>query len=314
METRAHHLLIGGFVVLLMGALIAFLLWIAKIDLDKVFVEYDIYFAESVAGLTRGGDVRFNGIRVGEVRQIDIAPENPRLVLVTVRIEIGVPVLEDSVAVLALQGLTGVAFVQVEGGSPGAQPLVAKDGEERAVIPSRVSPLQEFFTGAPDLISSALSAIANLNELLSEENRAHFAGILSNVDDLSSTFAQQRSEYAAALSDVRLAITELRGAIGEIGTLAKAATGFVTDDVRPAVAQLQKSIVAAETLMNKLTEVVEENRSGVASFTNNALPELTRLITDARRAAIALARLAEQLEENPGELVFKPKKPEFDPN
>lgn len=310
METRAHHLLIGGFMLIMVGLLVGFFLWVAKVDLDKEYVEYDIYFEESVAGLSAAGDVRYNGVRVGQVDDIRLAPQNPSQVLVTVKIESEVPVLEDSVAVLALQGLTGVAFVQIEGGSPGAKPLQKKDDQIRPVIQSRVSPIQEFFVGGPDLINEALRAIASLNDLLNVENRQHVQSILTNIDDLSGGLAAQTEDIAATVDQLKLAISDLRRTADSVTSLSNSADDLIKEDMKPTLANLKATIAGAETLVGNLNQLVEESHGGIVAFTNNTLPEVGRLVTDARRLAIALADLAQRLEENPGELIFHRPRPE----
>ena len=210
METRAHHLLIGGFMLLMVGGLFAFVIWLAKVDIDAEFSEFDIYFDESVAGLNRGGSVQYNGIPVGTVRDIRIAPNDPSKVMVTVSIDSAVPILTDTVAVLETQGLTGVVFVQIEGGQPGSPPLVAGEEQERAVIQSRPSTFQELFTGAPDLINQAAIVLANIQALLNEENRAQFAGILRNTNDLTEGLADKTEDIGAMVVELRTALTDLR--------------------------------------------------------------------------------------------------------
>jgi len=310
METRAHHLLIGAFMLIMVGFLVGFFLWVAKVDLDKTYVEYDIYFEESVAGLSNAGDVRYNGVRVGQVVDIRLAPKNPSQVLVTVKIESDVPVLEDSVAVLSLQGLTGVAFVLIEGGSPGASPLKKKEGQERPVIQSRVSPIQEFFVGGPDLINEALRDIASLNDLLNVENREHVHSILAHVDDLSGGLAAQTENVGATIDELKQAIRDLRRTADAVTSLSNSAGGLINEDMKPAITDLRATIKAADGLIQNLDQVVEESHGGVVAFTNNTLPEIGRLVTDARRLAITLADLAQRLEENPGELIFQRPKPE----
>lgn len=135
METKAHHVLIGSFVILFMASLFIFLVWASKFEGGREYSEYDIYFEESVLGLDKSSAVLFNGIPVGDVLEIGIFSENTQLVHVGVKIRADVPILEGTTATLAMQGITGVLSVQVKGGPSGNQLLVAKSGEERPVIP-----------------------------------------------------------------------------------------------------------------------------------------------------------------------------------
>lgn len=304
--------MIGGFVLIMVGALFVFLIWLAKIDIDTDYTAYDIYFEESVAGLGKAGDVRYNGIPVGQVTSIKIAPEDPSKVLVQVKIESSAPILEDSVAVLSMQGLTGVAFVQIEGGSSASSMLEPEDGEERAVIRSRTSPIQDLFVGAPDLINEALISIGRLNTLLGDDNLERFAGILQNSEDFTGGLAARTENIEAVLVELETALRDFQSTAKAVQSVAEKADALMGEDVGEAVAEMHKLVIAANGLVGDLRGVVNENRGAVSAFTSTTLPEVSRLVSDARKLAITLERLAERLAESPAEVLFSPGKPEYE--
>ena len=121
METRANHVVIGSFVLVVVIGLFGFVLWLAKIEIDQEFAYYRVTFVEAVSGLSLGGDVRYNGIPVGAVTAIEIARDDPSKVQVTLEVARETPVRADTVAKLELQGITGVAFIQLGGGGGSAQ-------------------------------------------------------------------------------------------------------------------------------------------------------------------------------------------------
>ena len=110
--------------------------WLAKVDMDREYTDYDIYFDGTVTGLKTGNPVRYRGIPVGIVTQMEINPDNVEQVRVTVEVNSDTPIKEDASASLEFQGLTGVAFVQLTGGTNDAPPLRSKPGEKYPVIPS----------------------------------------------------------------------------------------------------------------------------------------------------------------------------------
>jgi phospholipid/cholesterol/gamma-HCH transport system substrate-binding protein len=107
METRAHHILIGLFTVLIVMAGLGFGVWLAKAHSDQEWNYYDIVFNEAVTGLSKGGAVQYNGIRLGDVMQLRLDPEDPRRVLARVRVSGDTPLHKDTHAKLALTGVTG---------------------------------------------------------------------------------------------------------------------------------------------------------------------------------------------------------------
>ncbi|MGB0576726.1 MAG: MlaD family protein [Alphaproteobacteria bacterium] len=111
METRASYLLVGSFVLVLTAALIAVVVWLGGKGLDQKNVRYASYFAGDVTGLGIGNAVRYRGVPVGSVVNIAIDPKNVERVRVIMEVDETTPIKTDTVAQLALQGITGVAFI-----------------------------------------------------------------------------------------------------------------------------------------------------------------------------------------------------------
>ena len=134
METRASYIVVGLFVILGMIAMLAAAVWITGHRADQKTALYDIYFDGNVAGLRPGNPVQYRGIPVGAVTGMRIDPENVERVLVTIEIRAETPIKTDTQATLALQGITGVAYVQLTGGTQDAPFLTAERGQKRPVI------------------------------------------------------------------------------------------------------------------------------------------------------------------------------------
>ncbi|MDP6342629.1 MAG: MlaD family protein, partial [Alphaproteobacteria bacterium] len=203
METRANHVVIGAFVLVVVAGLFGFVVWLAKVEIDREFALYRVFFDEAVSGLSVGGDVRYNGIPVGTVTAIEIARGDPGRVQVTVEVSRDTPVRSDTVAKLELQGITGVAFIQLQGGSPSAPPPgPAKDGLP-PVIQSERSAIQELFAGAPELINRIITLVSEMTLMVNEDNRRAIASILANVEDLSGRLVKRGPELEQVIVDVR---------------------------------------------------------------------------------------------------------------
>jgi len=297
-ENRANYHLIGAFVIISLISLFAFLIWLAKIDIDQKYKEYDIYFSESVSGLTKASQVTFNGIPVGDVRDITIAPNDPSLVRVHIRIEEEIPILEDTGATLAMQGITGVLFVQIIGGQPGSPPLVAKPGEEYPVIPSQPSTMAELFGGGGDLINRAMQTFENLNQILSQENVDSITQLLNNLESLSG-------DLAAEGDTIRQTLQGLRDTIDTANSL-------FDQDLKPAAAEFRTLSQKMNSLVENVDKLVVENRENITGFTGTTMPELNLLIIDLRKLSQTFTELAERLEENPADIIFTRPEPEYE--
>ena len=133
METRAPFVVVGAFVLAAIVAVFGFVYWLHNSGGLGPRTAYHVQFDGSVPGLLVGAGVLFNGIRVGEVTDLALAPDNPRRVNATISVASSTPVRSDTKVGLEFQGLTGVPVIALEGGtlasSSGAVPtLIAEPG------------------------------------------------------------------------------------------------------------------------------------------------------------------------------------------
>ncbi len=153
METDKHYFIEGLFIIGLSIAAAFFFVWLAKSG-HRDDVLYRIHFAESVSGLAQGDPVKFRGVDVGTVKAMMLDPDDPQRVQVDVRLRKDAPVKTDTKATLKLKGITGVVFVELNGGSAGAKTLLAATAEGQVPeIPSEKSGLATVLDQLPKVIA-----------------------------------------------------------------------------------------------------------------------------------------------------------------
>ena len=318
METRANHVVIGAFVLVVVFGLFGFVLWLAKIEIDQEFAYYRVTFDEAVSGLSIGGDVRYSGIPVGTVTTIEIAPDDPSRVRVTLEVTRDTPVRADTVAKLELQGITGVAFVQLSGGTAAAGAPKPGPNGEPPVLRAEQSAIQALFAGAPELINRAVILIDAVTKLVNDDNRAALGHILANVDDLSGRLARRGPELEQMLGDLQQIAgrsNELMGRLNNLldsadATLSVArgslstADDLMEGDVRQTLADLSGASQQFQAVGKDLQILVADNREGLTAFSNDGLLELTRFLEEARGLIAAASRLIEDLESDPAQFLF----------
>lgn len=308
METRAHHLLIGLFVIIVIVALFGFILWLARGDFDRDLKAYEIYFEGSVAGLSTGAAVQFNGVPVGTIADIQIVPDRPQVVRVIVRVDEDVPVNTDTVATLEAQGFTGVAIVHLRGGSPEAPPLKGQNGG-RPVIASERSGLQELFEGAPELVNAANDALNNVNALISNEMKDHIKSIVASTDTILSSIASQSGELEKAIAEIDDTLIAYRSLAEEAEKLVKTADAVTAGELRATLVQAEQTLASADALLTRVDDVIMDNEDAIRTFVNNTLPEATRLMADLRRLTITMRHIVETFQEDPTQVLFGEPKP-----
>lgn len=152
METDKHYFFEGLFIIGFSIAAALFAVWLGSTGRHDDVI-YRIHFPDSVSGLTVGDPVKYRGIDVGTVKSMMIDPDNPRLVQVDVRLRKETPVKADTRASLVMKGITGVVFVELNGGDPAAKSLLAVTPPDRMPeIPSEKTGLKAMLDELPKLV------------------------------------------------------------------------------------------------------------------------------------------------------------------
>jgi len=319
METRSNHVLVGGVVLILLLVLALFTVWLSRMGVaeDK---EYDILFKQAVDGLARGSVVNYSGVPVGQVKDIALYPPNPELVRVRVTVKPETPVLQGATAAV-VGSFTGTSTVQIDGARPGAPAIACPDvNPQRAcpfgvpLIPPRAGGLGAILSSAPQLLERLTTLTERLTGLLSDRNQASIAGILENTNRLTDALADRGPEIAATLAQTRVAIQQAGDAAQQIGTLAQTTNGLIADDVKPAMANLNRAIGAAQKSAESLNEVITDAKPAVQGFSRQTLPEVNQLVHDLRVMAESLSSVAEKIDQRgAGSLIGSPKLPDYEP-
>jgi phospholipid/cholesterol/gamma-HCH transport system substrate-binding protein len=216
METKANYVAVGAFVLISMLGLVIALLWLAGAQYREEYAYYRTYFSGSVTGLGKGTTVRYNGIDVGRVSQLDFDPEDPKRVIVTMQMAPSLPIHNDSLASIASEGLTGGSFVEIDGGSKNAPVLAPGPEGEVPVIRSKPSTLQEIEQSAPQLVAKLNHAADRLNDVLSDSNRKAFADTLQHLNKLTGVLDKDSPAIDHALLNISSASDKLNVDLGDL--------------------------------------------------------------------------------------------------
>jgi len=321
METRASYFLVGLFVLTLITGMFGFVMWLSRFELKDENTFYYAYFRGSVTGLSVGSTVRYRGVPVGTVTDIEIDSENVELIEVTLALKRGTPIKTDTIASLQLQGITGLSFVQLTGGTRNAPMLEPRPGKRRATIPSRPSPIEQVFENAPEVFAQIAALATRANDLLSPENlkeinailqnSAAFTGVLARsspaiegiVQDTAETLADLR-QTAASLDQLSRELRSLAQDLGGDARKFMAETHELAGEANKTIVDVRKTAQAFERLARDLDRMVDENRIPVRDFTNNGLYELAQFLSETRTLVASLTRIAYQLERDPARFLF----------
>jgi phospholipid/cholesterol/gamma-HCH transport system substrate-binding protein len=303
MERNANYALVGFVTFILFIGLIVFVVWLARVAYGREYDLYDILFVGPVRGLSQGGDVDFNGIKVGEVTKIALDRTDPSRVIARARVTSDVPIRTDSYATLEPQGVTGVNYVQITAGTP-KRPLL-KDTVARGEVPvihTRAGVLSTLLEGSGTILAAAAESLNRINRLLSDQNLKNIAGSIRDINAITAEARNRKQMFA----DADEAIKNIDQAAQSIKQLSDSGNQLVNGDGRrslhdiaDAAAQIKDAAADARVLVKKL-------EGPTADFATTGLPQLTQAIASLQQAADSLNRLASEAEQSPRSLVAKP--------
>jgi phospholipid/cholesterol/gamma-HCH transport system substrate-binding protein len=319
METRSNHVLVGSVVLILLAVLALFLVWIARWGATNE-KEYDIFFKQSVDGLNKGSAVAYSGVPTGQVKEIALFKDDPQFVRVRISVKDETPVLEGTTA--TIQGsFTGTSTIQLDGATKGAAPLTCPDDNPKSscpygvpVIPPKPGGLGALLSSAPKLLERISTLTERLTDMLSDKNQKSITGILANTDRLTKALADRGPEIAATLAETRVTIQKAGVAAEQIGQLAQTTNGVLSEDVKPAMQNLNEAIKSAKASADNLNAAIGDARPGLQSFSKQTIPEVGQLVHDLRTMSQALTSVAEKVDQRgAGSIIGSPALPDYKP-
>ncbi|PRC91423.1 mce related protein [Solimicrobium silvestre] len=251
---------------------------------------------ESVAGLNVNAPVKYNGVDVGKVRNIQLDPSNPDRVNLLFAINHNTPIREDTVAVLKTQGLTGIAYVELSSTAHNSPLLHKTAGYEYPVIrtkPSLGARLENVLT---TVLASLDSTSKHINSILSDQNQENFKNTLSDLATIAHTIALRKDAIDHGLRNADLTLNN---------------TTRLTAQAGPVIDQIGRSAESISTMGKEVSRTsinagksLNSIGSDLKGFTDVSLPELDRLIGELNALSASMRRLSEQTERNPNSLLF----------
>jgi phospholipid/cholesterol/gamma-HCH transport system substrate-binding protein len=304
METKAHHVLVGLFALILIAGGGIFAVWLGKVSFDQDYAFYDVVFESPVRGLRESAEVRFNGIQVGEVTSLGL--DGQSRVIARVRVLAQTPVRVDSFAQLEPQGLTGLSYILITGGSSDAQRLLSPASRQPPRIFARRAQLEGLVEGSEDVLAAAQLALFRLSELLNDQNVEEFSSMLVNLREITDRINSEQ----ALVDDMRAAVGRIDTAAADISTAAISlqqfgvtAEAFLINDMAPAVNETTAAAIAVNQAATDTSLLMLTITPALETFAQEGLVDLTQAAGDLSRLVDSLERSASEFENNPGGFV-----------
>ncbi len=284
METRANFAVIGAFTLAVVLAALSFVAWFSGSSKQSARKAYRLVFTSSVSGLSSGSMVTFNGLRVGEVKGVDLG-EDPNQVVANIEVAERTPVKTDTRARLEYQGLTGVASVALTGGGTDTKALAGPIDNPPTIQADR-SDFQNIVESLQKLSAKVDTILETANALL-KDNSALITDTVKNADVLT----QRLATSADGLNKV----------------LDSAQTMLNQPGARELLGQANDAAAAFKRLADNLDKRSKDIADGLGKFSNSGLRDYQSLAADGKRTLDELNRTVRSLQRNPQQLLLGPK-------
>lgn len=284
MESKANYTIVGIAVLILSVGFLSTALWLSIGFDNKKYNKYLVYMRESVSGLNEDSIVKFNGVKVGFIDQIQLSQADPQQVKIVLRIQEGTPITTSTQATLVMQGITGTTYLSLTATGSTNIPLQKTPGEPYPVIPYKPS----FF----HLLEKNVTEISQqLKRIISKENAQNLKITLAHLKTLTDVIARNEAGINQTLHDLPVITRELKDSIQHLTTMAK--------DVSSAGKHVSTTMKAGRNTIDKISQ--------------QAVPPAVLLLRRMDNIAINLEQLSVQLRQNPSIIIRGSTPPKLGP-
>ncbi len=294
MESKVNYTLVGVFVTALLIVAILIGLWLsAGINTDNYKI-YQVFMNESVAGLSDNAPVKYNGVDVGKVDDIELNLKNPQQVILTLKIRPSVPITQSTTAILTEQGITGIAYIGLTAGKK-APLLETQPGQKYPVIPAKPSFLVKLDKTIENLSDKLGDMSSHVKALLSEKNTKAVAASLKNIQKFTDVIAKNSENINTALVDFKEVMKNTAQASRSFPDIMRS-----IDKGSQSIQAVGKELSATAKNLNK---TAEQGSITLQSFSNDILPITYDTMKNIKEMAQNLNSLSAELNQNPSIII-----------
>jgi phospholipid/cholesterol/gamma-HCH transport system substrate-binding protein len=281
-----------------------FVLWYSETGDRRSYQRYEIYFDGSVFGLSEGGSVRYLGVAVGRVARIGLDPRDASRVRILADIAEDTPIDQATVARLALQGVTGLLFIDLKPADPGKPQSAPPPSLNYPVIPSERSDFDVFVSSLPDAVAKASEVLNRMNAMLSDRNIEAVNASMDNIREATAELPETMREVRQLVSELETTTAEIHGVAVEV----RGVTAVAAPELAAGMKNLREAAGSMAALSARLDQLIARNEDSVSRFSDQGLAEFEALARDLRESSRAIERLGQSLQEDPSRLLYQPAK------
>lgn len=312
MEPKAHHVVIGLFLLIFLAGALMFALWLGNSGNDREYDWYQVIFNSGVSGLSEGNPVKYSGIEVGDVSRLSLDPEDPRNVRALIRVYSDVPIKEDTRAGLALTNITGSMSIELKGGTPDSRRLQG-DRSSPPTIQAEPSALNSLMTTGEALLAKLDEFLTTANTMFSPKNVRSLSQSLENIESMSTGLMEQRDDLSMLVTRFDELGAQANETLETFRRFAATADSLLDDEGRELFATAQSAMNALEASTTRLEQLTARNEGALDQGMQGAA-ELAPAMRELRNTLRSLNSVIYRFEDDPtGAILGRDPIREFNP-
>lgn len=298
MENKSHALAAGAFVLAVAAMLVALAAWLTR-DTGEHRL-FEISSREGVTGLQEQAPVRYKGVTVGRVQSIALDREKAGNVLVRFAVDSSAPMTSATFATLGFQGVTGLAFIQLDDAGGPSQALAGSD-EQPPRIPMRPSLVTRLSDQGAGLLGQLDEASQRVNQLLAAPNQKKLMDAIGRLSQAAADIGQvaQQANLPALSQDTSVALKSLKTNAERLGQSAET-VGASADAFR----RMSERLNAPGGTLDQIAQGTEALLATGQSLNATLVPRINRTVDDTARTVRHIGRAVETVNDNPQALLL----------
>ncbi|MBT8047456.1 MAG: MCE family protein [Xanthomonadales bacterium] len=293
---------VGLFVSIAIASFVIFVVWLTGRTGTEEMKRYSLLFHKDISGLSVGGPVKYMGMNIGTVVAMQLEQRNGIRIRVDIDILESTPVDHGTFASLALQGITGVAVVNLASDPGDHAPLEKIAGEPYQIIPVRVVGFSALMASAPEIMGKLDHLLTKAGEILGEENQATVAGTLENIEGLTASLAEERETIAEIPGNLNTTITDIQATVLQLQEM----ISQLQPGIHTTVENINQSSRHLASLTSRVDGLLRDHQSDMSHFMQEGLAEAPALMMETRAALRSLEKLVMELQHDPSQLIYRP--------
>jgi len=309
MNRKVNYLILSVFTIFLSAGAVYFIYWLGNFSINrKPKSYYKAVFHESVSGLNIASPVKYMGLNIGSVKKITINPDEPDSVIVTFTVDKNIPLRSDSYAFIALEGITGLKYIEIEGGSKNSPILKTSKTNPATIktIPSFNAKLFETVSKTTDKLNKLLD---NINGVLSREKISRFQNILMHLENISAYLDKNKYLFEKSVQNfnnlqinINNTVTEVKKEISKLIKHTVKSESDINQSIRFVSVNIDK-------LIKNLNKKIKDGEFDFKDTINENLKPLNKSNKELQKTLIKLQILLNQLQNSPSDIIFKKANP-----